>query len=132
MHLIISGDELFSETLPHSIVDGCMYQVEGKYVTESDEQYGFSENEEGDETANVINVIHTHKLQPYSITKKDYTTWFKGYSAKLYKHLKEKNPERAEDFQKQVQAFIKKIIGTFTEYDHYIGVSFLINFILFK
>lgn len=38
-------------------------------------------------------------------------------------HLEEKNPERVAAFEKGAQAFAKKIIGNFKDYEFYVGES---------
>jgi len=123
------GDELFSDVLPHTIVDGCVYKVEGKYITDSEDVNISNNDDDGgsgglDESVRpVINVVSSHKLQPTSMSKKQYESWLKKYISKLLNHIQEHKPQRAATFQKEAQAYAKKILSNFKEYDFYTGES---------
>merc|ERR1712054_737606 len=67
-------------------------------------------------------LVPTNFNQPLS-TKKQYQTWLKGYMKKLLDHLKANNPDRVAAFQKEAQAYAKKILSNFADYDFYTGES---------
>ena len=50
------------------------------------------------------------------MSKNDFLTYFKGYFAKVKKHLTEKKPDRVDAFQKGVQDFVKNLFGKFEDY----------------
>jgi hypothetical protein len=108
------------------LVDGVVWQVEGKYVSENDD-VGIPANEEegagttDDTVRTVINVVSAHKLQSTTITKKQYQVWLKDYMKKVLERLKTENPDRVADFQKGAQAHAKKILTSFSDYDFYMG-----------
>ena len=103
----------------------CMYTVEGKYVTESND-YGIPSNDEDgvdDAAVKVINVIAAHSLTPTTISKKEYQVWLKGYMQQVTELLKNENPDRVASFQKEAVAAAKFILGNFKDFDFYMGAS---------
>ena len=119
---IFSGDELFSDALKVKEVDDIVYEVEGKYVKESD-ACGIPSNDDGegldDGERTVINVVSAHKLSQTTITKPQYQAWLKAYMAKLKAHLEANNPDRVKPFMTAAANFAKKILTTFKDYDFY-------------
>lgn len=130
-----TGDELFSDTFPIELVNGVVYKVKGKLRTDtfdidskaiggnaSAEGQG---DEEGAEATSKqgIDVVMNARLVEYTISKKDYMTHIKGYMAEVKKYLSEDKPSEVEIFQKNVQEFIKGVIGDFKEYQFFCGES---------
>lgn len=52
-----------------------------------------------------------------------YLAYLKGYMKAVKAHLQENQPDRVEAFEKGAQAFAKKIIGNFKDYEFYVGES---------
>jgi hypothetical protein len=77
--------------------------------------------EEGDIQVN--NVIHSMRLTETQFDKKSYMTYIKGYMKQIKAHLMETNPERAEAFQAEAPAFVKKILANIKDYEFYVGES---------
>lgn len=73
------------------------------------------------DTVTVINLVEAHKLQQTSFDKKGYMAYIKGYMKKVLDKLKESNPGRVDVFQKNIQGFVKKVLGEFDEYAFYTG-----------
>ena len=61
------------------------------------------------------------RLQPTSFDKKTYLTYLKGYMKKVKAHLTEKDPERVEAFEKAAQAYAKKIVANFKDWEFLTG-----------
>ena len=128
---IISGDELFSDTYPISLVDDVMYRVVGKYVTEKAGDYDAAiganpsaeEACEGVDDGSIygINVVVANRLLPTPIDKKSYMTYIKAYMAKIKSKLEEDNPDRAKVFVEKIPPQVKKIISEFKEYEFFTG-----------
>lgn len=76
---------------------------------------------DGPSTVTVNAVVEAHRLQQTSFDKKSYMMYIKGYMKKVVEKLKETDPDRVDSFQKQIQPFIKKILGNFDEYDFFTG-----------
>ncbi|KAH6914865.1 translationally-controlled tumor protein [Coprinopsis sp. MPI-PUGE-AT-0042] len=123
---IISGDELFSDAFPVKEVDGIVYEVDCAMtvVKEGDVDIGANPSAEEqqealeDGAAQVNNVVHSFRLQPTSFTKKDYLPYLKGYMKSI------KDKLAADDvaaFEKGAQAFAKKIVANFKDYEFYTG-----------
>eukprot|EP00009_Paramoeba_aestuarina_P001253 CAMPEP_0201508336 /NCGR_PEP_ID=MMETSP0161_2-20130828/1730_1 /ASSEMBLY_ACC=CAM_ASM_000251 /TAXON_ID=180227 /ORGANISM="Neoparamoeba aestuarina, Strain SoJaBio B1-5/56/2" /LENGTH=165 /DNA_ID=CAMNT_0047902973 /DNA_START=66 /DNA_END=563 /DNA_ORIENTATION=- len=122
-------DELCSDVYPCEVVDGCILKVTGKRVTKVEGgDYGIGGDEEDGgvadaEAVSVINVIDAHGLTETNFDKKGFMAYIKTYMKKLLGRLKKENPERAEKFQAEAQAFVKKVLGRFSEYQFYYGPS---------
>ncbi|KAF9492840.1 translationally controlled tumor-associated [Pleurotus eryngii] len=123
---IISDDEMFSDAFPLKEVDGIAYEVECAMIVvkEGDVNIGANPSAEEQEealeegAATVNNVVHSFRLQSTSFDKKSYLTYLKGYM----KAVKEKLPaDRVADFEKGAQAFAKKIVANFKDYEFYTG-----------
>jgi hypothetical protein len=52
-----------------------------------------------------------------------YLTYLKGYMKAVKEHLQKTNPDRVAAFEKGAQAFAKKIVGNFKDYEFYVGES---------
>ena len=128
---ITSGDELFSDALPLTLLNGIVYKVEGKYGLEGGDCGIASNEEEGgsldDQAVRVINVVASHKLSETTLSKKDYMTYIKSYSAFLLAKFKEANASEADldakvkAFQTALGGFVKDVLGRFNDFVFYTG-----------
>jgi len=75
--------------------------------------------EDGVETVN--NIVYSMRLAPTTFDKKSYLTYVKGYMKKLKAKLQEIHPERVEAFEKGAQAYVKKVIGSFKDWEFFTG-----------
>ena len=123
----ITDDELMSDASPFKEVDDVAYDVEAKFVirgtgvdipTNDEDGGGLDDGEE-----RVINIVDAHNLIETNFTKKQYMVYIKGYMKKIIEILKEKNPDRVTPFQKNVQGFVKGILGKFDDYQFFMGES---------
>ena len=73
----------------------------------------------------VNNIVYTFRLQSTSFDKKSYLTYLKEYMGNVKKALTQKgaSEDEVKDFQAKANAFAKKIIGNFKDYEFYIGES---------
>jgi hypothetical protein len=71
--------------------------------------------EDGAQTVN--NVVHSFRLQSTQFDKKSYLTYLKGYMKAVKEHLQKVNPDRVADFEKGAQAFAKKVVANFKDYE---------------
>ncbi|KAH0587625.1 hypothetical protein H2248_006395 [Termitomyces sp. 'cryptogamus'] len=120
-------DEMCSDAFPIKLVDDIVYEVDCQMITVkagADIDIGANPSAEETEEAledgasQVNNVVHSFRLQSTSFDKKSYLTYLKGYM----KALKEKLPEeRREAFEKGAQAYAKKIVANFKDYEFYTG-----------
>ena len=59
-----------------------------------------------------------------SFSKGDFTAYIKPFAQKMKERLISNGQnERAEQFQKGLTAFVKKVMGDFTNYEFYTGTS---------
>lgn len=71
----------------------------------------------------VNNVLDAFKLESTSFDKKSYVTCIKAYLKTIKSKLEEKNPGRVADFESGAQAYVKKIIENFGDFEFYTGES---------
>lgn len=132
----VSGDELFSDTYKYKLVDDCVYEVEAKHVTRSeqidDRMIGGNASAEGcdqDEGVDAsstsgINVVLDNRLVQGGFSgKKDYQVYIKDYMKKICERLQKEQPEEEGCFKKNMPCFIKKVLANYKEYDFYMGES---------
>jgi len=128
---LITGDEVMSDSYDLKEVDGVVYEVDCQMITLGAETFDTGANasaeeaEEGveDSSKQVNNVVNSFRLQQTSFDKKQYLSHLKGYMKSVKEKLKEKNAPEATitEFEKGAQAYAKKIIGNFKDYDFYTG-----------
>ncbi|TFK55919.1 translationally controlled tumor-associated [Heliocybe sulcata] len=129
---LITDDELFSDAFPMKLVDDIAYEVDCQTIVikkGADIDIGANPSaeeqdeglEDGAETVN--NVVHSFRLQQTSFDKKSYLTYLKGYMKTVKAKLAETNPDRVDAFEKGAQAFAKKVVGGFKDYEFYTGES---------
>ena len=129
---VFSGDELCTDTFPIK-EEGCVYVVTGKMVKEDmGGDFGIAANADEDggdagldaaESVSVINFVSAARLQETSFNKKLYMANIKRYMQRVKTYLEENNPERVQPFMAEAQAFVKKILGNFNEYQFFMGSS---------
>ncbi|KAH7105508.1 translationally controlled tumor-associated [Auriculariales sp. MPI-PUGE-AT-0066] len=129
---ILTGDEMFSDAYPMKLVDDIIYEMDGQSITikpGADVDIGANpsaeeQQEELEDGAVVtINIVHSFRLQKTSFDKKSYLTYLKGYMKAVKTKLQETNPDRVEAFEKGAQAFAKKIVANFKDFEFYTGES---------
>merc|ERR1712093_597137 len=108
---VVTKDELLTDAYDPKEVDGVVYEVDCAMITIKDG------------AQQVINAVHTFRLQSTSFDKKTYLTYLKGYMKAVKTYLQENKPDQVEAFEKGAQAFAKKIVGNFKDYEFYTGES---------
>lgn len=76
-----------------------------------------------DSAQNVIDVVHTFRLQETPFNKKSFGAYMKMYFKKLGTHIQENNPDRLKTFQSLAKEFVTKWIQNFDDYSFYTGES---------
>ncbi|KAK0553100.1 hypothetical protein OC845_001380 [Tilletia horrida] len=129
---VISGDELASDSFDLKLVDNVVYEIDSQIVTikEGDVDIGGNPSaEEADEgledgAKSVNNFAHAFSLQATSFDKKSYLTYLKGYMKAVKTALVESGKEsEVAEFEKNAQAFAKKLVANFKDYEFYTGES---------
>lgn len=120
---------MFSDAFPIKVVDDIVFEVDCQLITVkkgADVDIGANPSAEEQEDAmedgseQVNNVVHSFRLQATSFDKPTFLKYLKGYM----KTIKEKLPEdRVTDFEKGAQAYAKKIVAKFKDYEFYVGES---------
>ena len=85
----------------------------------------FSEEGDGvqDAAETVIDIENAFHLNETSLTKKDFTTYIKGYLKRVVDYLQENNPSRVEGFKTESAALVKKILGNFEDFQFFMSES---------
>ncbi|KAK0453695.1 translationally controlled tumor-associated [Armillaria borealis] len=127
---VISGDEMFSDAFPLKLVDDIVFEVDCQTITikpGADVDIGANpsaeEQDEGLEegATQVNNVVHSFRLQSTAFDKKSFLLYLKGYMKSVKAKLAETNPDRVEAFEKGAQAYAKKIVANFKDFEFYTG-----------
>ncbi|CDR87936.1 probable human translationally-controlled tumor protein (TCTP) [Sporisorium scitamineum] len=125
---IISSDEMVSDGYELKLVDDIVYEVDAAKIVVSDGDVDIGANPSAEEATEalengaeqVINIVHSFRLQSTQFDKKSYLAYLKGYM----KALKAKLPEeRVPAFEKGAAAFAKKIVGSFNDWEFFTGES---------
>ncbi|PBL02605.1 translationally controlled tumor-associated [Armillaria gallica] len=127
---VISGDEMFSDAFPVKLVDDIVFEVDCQTITikpGADVDIGANpsaeEQDEGLEEGaiQVNNVVHSFRLQSTAFDRKSFLLYLKGYMKTVKAKLAETNPDRVEGFEKGAQAYAKKIVANFKDFEFYTG-----------
>ncbi|KAG7449157.1 translationally controlled tumor-associated [Guyanagaster necrorhizus] len=127
---VISGDEMFSDAFPLKPVDDIVFEVDCQTITikaGADVDIGANPSAEEQDDAvedgatQVNNVVHSFRLQSTAFDKKSYLSYLKGYMKSIKTKLAETNPDRVEAFEKGAQAYAKKIVANFKDFEFYTG-----------
>jgi hypothetical protein len=119
------------------IEDG-MFVVQGKYIEIGNDDFGIGANvdEDADEGATaegtdskkkrVVDIVHHNSLQETTFDKAAYTAYIKGYLKNMVAKIKEtvagdeaKQAEAVKEFQSNAQAFLKKVLSSFDEWQFF-------------
>ncbi|CCH62557.1 hypothetical protein TBLA_0H02730 [Henningerozyma blattae CBS 6284] len=128
---IFSNDELLSDAYDVKEVDGVIYEADCAMIKVGGDNIDIGANpsaedggedlEDGAEIVN--NVVNSFRLQPTAFDKKSFLTYIKGYMKAVKGKLQETNPDQVSAFEKGAQTYVKKVIGSFKDWEFYTGES---------
>ncbi len=134
---IFTDEELLSDSYDIETIDGVVLKVTSKLVQKKEnEDFGISANVDEDAgegatadgadsgVVTVNMVVDAFKLQEQTYPKKDYMAAIKGYMAKLVEKLKEKNPDRVEDFKKGASKFVGEVLKSYDDWQFFLSESY--------
>ena len=84
---------------------------------------GGAEEAAEDSAVSGINIVLASRLQATGFSKKDYQTYIKDYMKRIKAKLEAEHPERVDVFVKGMPAVIKKVLGSFKDWEFYTGES---------
>lgn len=123
---------MLSDAYDVKLVDGVVYEADCDLVqvrpgadvdigANPSADGGDEDVEEGVETVN--NVVYSFRLQQTGFDKKSFLTYIKAYMNAVKAKLAETKPEEVEVFEKGAAAYVKKVIGSFKDWEFYTGES---------
>ena len=136
---IISGDEMISDSYPHTeVFNGAGLEVKARYTTKGAEYTGVAANvdedaEEGaaaeggdDGAVTVVDVVDAFKYNEIiGFQKKEFMTWVKSYLAKVTEKLKANGKEaRIDGFKAGATDMVKFIISKWDEMQVFAGAKY--------
>ncbi|WFD38788.1 uncharacterized protein MJAP1_001752 [Malassezia japonica] len=112
-------------------VDDVVYEVDASMIVVQEGDVDIGGNPSAEEQAEalengaeqVIDIVHSFRLQSTSFDKKSYLTYLKSYMKSIKTKLQESNPERVPIFEKKAAEFAKKIVTNFKDYEFFTGES---------
>ncbi|GMM47039.1 Tma19 protein [Pichia kluyveri] len=127
-----SGDELLSDAYDVKLVDDVVYEADCQMVTvrpgadvdigaNPSAEDGDDDVEDGAETVN--NVVYSFRLQQTAFDKKSFLTYIKSYMKSIKAKLAESDPDAIPVFEKGAAAYVKKVIGSFKDWEFFTGES---------
>ncbi|KAF8709163.1 TCTP family, partial [Rhizoctonia solani] len=128
---VLSGDEIISDAYELKEVDDVVYEVDCSMIVVKDGDINIGANPSAEEQEEALedgakqvnNVVYSFKLQSTSFDKKSYLTYLKGYMKAVKAYLSTAKPDRVEAFEKGAQAYAKKIVANFKNFEFYTGES---------
>ncbi|ODN91988.1 cytoplasmic protein [Cryptococcus wingfieldii CBS 7118] len=128
---VLTGDEMVSDAFPVKEIGLVAYEVDCANIIVKEGDVDIGGNPSAEEVAEALeegasqvnNVVHSFRLQSTQFDKKSYLTYLKGYMKAVKAHLQTANPERVAAFEKDAQELAKKIVGSFKDYEFYVGES---------
>lgn len=129
---VISNDEMITDAFTIVEVDDIAYEVDCKMITikeGADVDIGANASAEEateeleDGMIQVNNIAYSMRLVETQFDKKSFMTYIKGFMKSVKKYLEENNPDRLPAFEAKIQPFVKKVIGSFKDYEFYVGES---------
>merc|ERR1712034_185903 len=131
---VFSGDELFSDTYPLTLVDDVIWEVVGKHETRVEGEVALAgsnasaeEADEGCDASSVsgVDLVLNHRLVETGFgSKKDYTVYLKDYMKKVVKYLEDNNRGgEVDEFKKNINGVMKELLGKFKDLQFFTGES---------
>ncbi|KAK9238362.1 translationally controlled tumor protein [Lipomyces kononenkoae] len=123
---------MISDAYDLKLVDDVVFEVDCQMVQVkqgADVDIGANpsteENDEGveDGVETVNNIVYSFRLSPTSFDKKSFLTYIKGYMKAVKTKLAETSPDDVTTFEKGAQAYVKKVVANFKDYEFYTGES---------
>ncbi|KAK9361780.1 translationally controlled tumor protein [Lipomyces starkeyi] len=123
---------MISDAYDYKLVDDVVFEVDCQMVQVkqgADIDIGANPSaEEGDEgvedgVETVNNIVYSFRLSPTSFDKKSFLTYIKGYMKAVKTKLAETSPDVVTTFEKGAQAYVKKVVANFKDYEFYTGES---------
>jgi len=133
---VFSGDELFSDTYPLTLVDDCIWEVVGKHEVRSEGEIQLAgsnasaEGADADEGVDAnsvsgVDLVLNHRLVETGFgSKKDYTVYLKDYMKKVVKYLEENGKgDQVDSFKTNISKVMKELLGKFKDLQFFTGES---------
>ncbi|RAQ49363.1 hypothetical protein AFGD_002216 [Aspergillus flavus] len=128
---IIFDDQMFSDAFPMTEVDNIVYEVDCKFIPiklDADVDIGAhpsteEQDEEQQETRNVIDVAHSFSLQLIPFDKRTYSMHLGKYMKAIGSYLQETDPDWVQEFEEKSKVYAKKILDNPSSSEFYVGTS---------
>lgn len=120
---VFSGDELLSDSYDIKEVDGVIYEADCAMITIGSTCEDDSGEALDNDAVTINNIVESFGLKPTSFDRKSYMAYLKNYMKRVKVHLSKTAPDQVEDFQKNAQSYVSKILRCFNDWDFYTGPS---------
>lgn len=131
---LITGDEMFTDSIKYKLVDDCIYEVECSHVTRrlgdvalDGANPSAEELEEGtDEVVESgLDLVLNMRLVETGFSKSDYKNYLKTYTKALQEKWKEQGKSDAEisEAKTKLTEAVKKVLTKFDDLQFFLGES---------
>lgn len=127
---LISGDEMFSDSYPHTLImNDAIYEVKGRYVKKGNTQVMIASDDVIEEDANaetVVDIVDSFGFNEIKdFPKKDFMIYVKGFLAAVTAKLEAKGKtDRVPEFKKGATEAVKLIVAKYDEFQIYAGKDY--------
>ncbi|KAI3909846.1 hypothetical protein MKW92_045656 [Papaver armeniacum] len=118
---LLTGDELLSDSFPYEeILDGMLWQVEGKWVVQGAVDVNIGANPSA-EAVKCVDIVDTFRLQEQpTFDKKEFVACIKGFIKTLTPKLSE---EEKTKFNNGIAAATKHLLSKLKDLQFFVGES---------
>lgn len=132
---MFTNDEVASDTYKMAnLFDNVILEIEGKTITCKPGQIDdalLGANASAEETCEAgdeemitgMDMVLAHRLSATGFDKKGWTVYIKDFMKRVLKRLETESPDKAAEFKAGAQAAVKKILGSFKDWEMFTGES---------
>jgi hypothetical protein len=126
---ILSGDAVLSDSYEiGKWYEGTVFKVKSKQIKVCNNDFDIEDDKgdsddknQGENCEMIIDVVHSFSLQETSFDKKSYMSYIKSYMKKINGELEKSNSSRIDVWKKNMQDFVKYILGNFEDFQFFTG-----------
>ena len=131
---LLTGDEMFTDSSKYKVIDGCLYEVECRHISQKHGDIQLDganpSQEEADEGTDEVvvsglDLVLNQRLIETGFSKSDYKAYLKTYTKALSDKWKEMDKSEAEinEAKQKLTEAVKKVLPKLSEFQFFMGES---------